>query len=393
MRVLQLIKTSVGATWALRQMRELVRLGVEVHAAMPADGPLVPAYRDAGVTVHPGQYSLPVRQPHAWRGLFGSFRELVAAVEPDIIHSHFVGTTLTMRLALGRRHPTPRVFQVPGPLHLEHPLFRNGEIGTAGPSDSWIGSCRWTCDRYRRSGISDDRIFLSYYGSDLDEIRQRAPGRLRAELGLDATSPIIGMVAFMYAPKRYLGQTRGLKGHEDLIDAIEIVRRTRPGVRGVFVGGAWVGARAYERDVRDYGARTLGDHAHFLGNRTGVAELYADFDVVAHPSHSENVGGAAESQLLAVPTVASDVGGFPDLVIPGKTGWLVPSKRPDLLAGALMEALDDPAHAGALAAAGQKLARELFDIRRTARDITAIYETILAPSPVAVSPARMNPGE
>lgn len=380
MRVLQVIKTSVGATWALRQMRELANLGVDVHATMPADGPLVSRYRDAGVTVHPGQYSLPMRQPQLWRVLFNEFRQLVAAVDPDIIHSHFVGTTLTMRLALGKRHETPRLFQVPGPLHLEHPVFRNGEIRTAGPPDSWIGSCRWTCDRYRRSGISRDRIFLSYYGSDLDEIHRREPGRLRAELRLDVASKIVGMVAFMYAPKRYLGQARGLKGHEDLIDAMEIVRRKRPDVHAVFVGGAWGGATGYERKVREYGISRLGNHAHFLGSRSDVPDLYADFDVVAHPSHSENVGGAAESQLLGVPTVATDVGGFPDLVIPDETGWLVPPMCPDRLAGALMAALDNPVQAHGFASAGQALARDLFDVKRTAADVYAIYERVLASS-------------
>ena len=42
MKVLHLVKTSRGASWALRQMRELKRLGVDVHVALPPGGPLVP---------------------------------------------------------------------------------------------------------------------------------------------------------------------------------------------------------------------------------------------------------------------------------------------------------------------------------------------------------------
>lgn len=378
MRVLQLVKTSVGATWALRQMRELVRLGVDVHAAMPIDGPLVERYREVGVTVHSGQFSLPMRHPHRWRALFGDFRELVASVQPDVVHSHFVGTTLTMRLALGRNHPVPRVFQVPGPLHLEHPVFRAGELTTAGRSDSWIGSCLWTCDRYRKSGVPDERVFLSYYGTDLDEISPQAPGKLRAELGLSPSTRIIGMVAFMYPPKRYLGQTRGLKGHEDLVDALAILRSRGLDLFGVFVGGAWQGANSYERRVHDYARHKLGDHVSFLGTRSDIPSLYADFDVVAHPSHSENVGGAAESQLLAVPTIATAVGGFPDLVIPGQTGWLVPPRDPIQLADALVDVLSDPAHAREVARQGQRLARDLFDVRRTSKHLLDIYEAVVS---------------
>jgi hypothetical protein len=70
---------------------------------------------------------------------FAQLRALVEEVQPDIIHSYYVGTTLTVRLALGRRHAIPRVFPVPGPLHLEHPFFHRAEIATADPHDTRAG--------------------------------------------------------------------------------------------------------------------------------------------------------------------------------------------------------------------------------------------------------------
>ena len=376
MKVLHLVKTSVGATWALRQMRALVTLGVEVHVALPP-GPLVPAYQAAGIVVHPLQVDLPVYKPWTWSGMFAKLRRLVAEVEPAIIHSHFVGTTLTMRMALGKSHPVPRVFQVPGPLHLEHPLFRQAELQTAGPSDYWVGSCRWTCTRYCQSGVGAERVFLSYYGIDLDTFTSHEPGALRSKLGVDVDTKLVGMVAYMYAPKRYLGQRRGLKGHEDLIDAMVICLRSEPNLRCVFIGGAWGNATSYERQVRKYAEQRLGTYAVFLGTRADVSYLYPDLDVVVHPSHSENVGGAAESLLLAVPNIATNVGGFPDVVRPGETGWLVPAKQPDQLAPAILDALHDPARARAQAAQGQAHVRALFDVRETARQIHIIYETIM----------------
>src|SRR6266508_2536216 len=143
MKILHLLKTSVGATWALRQIRELVKFGLEVHVVLPPGGPMVGKYTEMGVSEHLMQTDFPIRSPWQFPSLSAKFTRLVDTVQPDIIHSHFVGTTLTMRLALGRNHHIPRVFQVPGPLHLEHPLFRAVEIGTAGPADSWIGSCEW----------------------------------------------------------------------------------------------------------------------------------------------------------------------------------------------------------------------------------------------------------
>ena len=83
MRVLHLLKTSEGGTWAFRQMRELVKSGVEVHVAMPLNGKLVDAYKEAGIIVHSWECSL--------GGVVSScskLREIVKRVAPDIIHSH-----------------------------------------------------------------------------------------------------------------------------------------------------------------------------------------------------------------------------------------------------------------------------------------------------------------
>ena len=380
MRVLHLLKTAVGARWALCQTRELVKLGVDVHVALP-EGPLVDAYRSAGVSVHLAQLDLPVSRPWAFPRVAGDLRRLVDRVRPDIIHSHFVGTTLTMRLALGRRHATPRVFQVPGPLHLEHTPYRQLDLFSAGRQDYWIGSCRWTRDRYGRAGVEPGRRFLSYYGTDVEHMQATGvPGALRAELSLRPATKVVGMVAYMYAPKRWLGQWRGVKGHEDLIDAVALCVSRGLDVVCVMAGGAWNGAIAYERQVRAYGRRKLGDRAIFLGTRGDVARIYPDIDVAVHPSLSENVGGAAESLLMGRPTIATHVGGVPDVISHGETGWLVPPRDPARLATAIADALASPEGARRMAAAGQARARQLLDVRENAREIRQIYEAILSSS-------------
>jgi len=378
MRVLHLLKTAHGAAWALRQIRELVALGVDIHVALPEGGPMVGKYTAAGATEHLLQSDLPLRNPHKFGQVASALKQLVDRVRPDIIHSHFVGTTVMARLALGNRFPIPRVFQVPGPLHLEHPVFRSAEIASAGRQDYWIGSCKWTSDRYRASGIEAERVFLSYYGTDTNVYVPKEPGKIRNELGISADRKIVGLVAYMYAPKRYLMQRRGLKGHEDLIDAIEICLRTRSNIHCVIVGGPWGNAHWYEKQIRDYARETCGGHVTFLGTRTDVPEIYADLDVVVHPSHSENVGGAVESCLLRVPTIATRVGGFPDLIKDGSTGWLVRPKDPADLARSILDALDRPDEAIQRAIAGQQRALHMFDVKQTGAEVREIYQKIQA---------------
>ena len=376
MRVLHLVKTAVGGNWAQRQIRQLVRLGVEVHVAMPP-GPLVSAYRDAGVTVHLVNFDFPSSAPWRLKALSRQLRSLVRELRPALIHSHFVGTTLTMRMALGRNDEVPRVFQVPGPLHLEHPPFRMLDVHSAGEADYWIGTCQWTCRAYRNAGVADDRVFLSYYGVDLERAGQHRV-KARSRFPSPSREKVVGLVAYMYAPKRYLGQRRGLKGHEDLIDALQICRRELPELRGVFVGGAWNDARRYEKRVIKYGKERDRVRNVFLGSRQDIPALYATFDVAVCPSHSENVGAAVEAFLSGVPVVASDVGGLPDVVKDGRTGWLVPSRNPPALAEAILDALRHEDKANEFARNGEALAREYFDVQKTAAQVLTIYRQILS---------------
>ena len=343
MKILHLVKTNTGARWALQQITVLQQLGVDVVVALPsATAGLAPEYRKAGATVVGADLDFTASDPRQLGRALRVCRALVDGVQPDLIHSHFVSTTLVARLALGRAHPTPRVFQVAGPLHLEHRLFAALDRLSAGPADFWIGSCRWTCARYRQLGVPAPRVFLSYYGTRPKHLQGAPRGTLRREFGLDRRAALVGVVAHIYAPKRYLGQQRGLKGHEDFLDAIHRAAPEHPALHGMVVGGPWGDAAAYATRLR---ARAEGLPVTFTGARSDIAAVYADLQVAVHPSLSENCGGAVESLAAGVPTIATNVGGLPDVVIDGDTGWLVPPHAPAHLAAVLLDVLRHPLEA------------------------------------------------
>lgn len=377
MRVLHLLKTAVGASWALRQTSELVELGVDVHLALP-DGPMVKKYREAGVKVHIFNPSISIRHPFSNFEQVKKLRALVADVCPDLIHSHFVATTLLMRLAL-RKSPIPRIFHVPGPLHLEHALFRRIELFMANKQDYWLASCLWTRNKYAQCGISPEKVGLAYYGVNADDFvfDNSTNNELRNVLGLSQTDFLIGMVAYFYGPKAYLGQTRGLKGHEDLIDAMAIVNRQYPNVKCVFVGGPWGNSQKYFEQVKAYAASKSGNSCIFLGQRNDVPQLYPQFDLAVHPSHSENVGGAVESMYAQVSTLTSDVGGFPDLVTDGVTGYIAPAKSPIELAEKIIEAIKDPEERHKRIAKGLEKVTQVMNVEHNARQVHDFYIEVL----------------
>lgn len=378
MKVLQVVKTNRGATWAFNQAKHLKDLGVEVITVMPSDTEGKAAeYKDNGMAVIAGDWSIPITRPWKFFAVRKQIRETIKAVQPDILHLHFVTNVLMCRLAL-RRDKTPRLFQVPGPLHLESGLTSLAERCTATSADHWAGACKKTCAIYRDKGIDPARVDLAYYGVPHEEASQGAPKKLlHTEYAIPDDAVIVAMVSYFYKPKKYLGQKRGLKGHEDFIDAMKTVVQKHPHVVPVIIGNAWDGAEAYEEQVKRYAKEALGDKVIFTGYRGDVYDIYPEIDLVVHPSHSENLGGAAESLMLAVPTISSDVGGFPDIVIPGETGCLAKAKDPADLADKILWAVEHPDEMKGMAKKGQEIVNDLLDLDTTARAVFDIYQKIL----------------
>lgn len=379
MKVLHIVKTAVGANWAYQQVRVLCSLGIEIVVALPSETEgLAPLYRKAGAGVVRADLDFPARRPWLLPVRLQGYRELVRRVQPDLIHTHHVGTMLAVRLALGKKSAIPRVYEVAGPFHLEHKLLAGLDVQTAGPQDRWIATCKWTQRKYHELGIAPNRVFLSYSGIDIRLFHETRAGLLRQELGISNRTPLVGMVCYIYAPKRLLGRVRGVKGHEDFFAALRLVHQARPEISGVIIGGAWGNAEWYEKRLRRLGAEICDGFLTFLGTRTNVPALYPDLDLAVVPSNSENVGGAVEPLLSGVPVVATNVGGLPDLVVQNQTGWLVSPRNPRELAQSILEALANPDEARRRALAGQKLARSLFDVETTGREVAAIYKKIMS---------------
>ncbi len=380
MRVLHIVKTSDGADWAAAQAAELVKLGVEVHVALPRDrGRAVQKWVDSGAILHIAPTDLPVRRPWLLPGTLRRLRELVSSVRPDLIHSHFFGSTVILRLALGRGHTVPRLFQVPGPLHLEHRFWRTVELLSAGPCDSWIASSRCILGHYRAGGVSEKRLYLSYYGIPTGACQTEKTGLLRKRYRIADNIKIVGNANFMYPPKWYLGQRIGLKAHEDVIDALGLVIKQRSDVLGVLIGGTTPGSAWYERRLRER-ARAAGGNRILMTGYLPVEEIrqmWPDFDVAVHVPISENCGGVGEPMLAGVPTIAGRVGGLPEVIIDGLTGTLVSIRQPQDLARVILQVLSSPCHYLELAKNAMKLARRMAADERLGKEVCSIYSHVL----------------
>lgn len=385
MKVLHIVKTSDGAFWAVRQVAELLKKGVEVHVALPKDsGAAIQAWQKTGATLHYVDCSLPMRAPWIMWRLSKKIQYLIEEINPDLIHSHSVTTTIMLRLALGRRYDIPRVFQVPGPLHLEKRNTRLFEILTAGKYDYWIASSQYTYQLYLCAGIPSAKLFLSYYSTELSHFNHQRTGYLRKKLNIPAHAFVVGNINLIYPPKKYLGHKVGLKCHEDVIEALSIAQKINENIWGVLIGGTFSGSPQYEKELRklaeEKGKGKILMPGKFSAEDVGLS--WPDFDCAVHVPLSENCGGVVEPLLCGVPTIAGQVGGLPEVVLHDRTGITVPIRRPELLANAILDIVNNQQKHHAMAERGRHHAAKLFDPVRCTDEIFAIYHHIFNAQPL-----------
>ena len=122
----------------------------------------------------------------------------------------------------------------------------------------------------------------------------------------------------------------------------------------------------------------LADAVRYVGVVDDVVPLLKAADVLLLPSETESFGLVAlEAMASGVPVVASDVGGLPEVVEHGVTGFLAPVGDVDAMAGFCLKLLADCAGAKTYAQAARKRAVEKFDYRTIVPQYERIYEQVL----------------
>ena len=170
------------------------------------------------------------------------------------------------------------------------------------------------------------------------------------------------------------------KGLTYALQAIEILKKTRPDIALIFI----VIGEGAERVTLERLIETLEltGHVFLVGHKQNAAELLSGFDIFMLPSISEALGYVLlEAGAAGLPVVATRVGGIPEIIEDGVSGILVAPRSPEAIAAAITVLINDPAKAPAYGAALKKKVGEQFSLERMLAKTESVYtEQWISPS-------------
>ena len=340
MHILHLLKTSEGGAWALEFIQELshrYKKEITFSVVIPSGGRHFIKYKEVCFKVYEFDFNLDFTLFRQGQLL----RKIVNEDKPDLIHSWFAPTTLYARLFL-RDFKIPRLFEVVGPLHLEFVLYRLFDIFSAQQNDYWKATSLYTYNLYLKYGIKEEKLFFNYIAGNLQEsidIANNYPTvNLRNKYNIPENIKIIGTASYMYPPKKF--RKHGVKNHEMLLQVFKQLLKKRSDVV-LIIGGTTIGPnKSYELKLKKIARSISEDKIIFTGWVNNLSRLITEYDAFVFLSLSENLGGVYESLLYQVPTVASNRGGIPELVIDGETGYTLDLKSIDDIIDRIERILD-----------------------------------------------------
>lgn len=116
-------------------------------------------------------------------------------------------------------------------------------------------------------------------------------------------------------------------------------------------------------------------HIRFLGQQTSLVELLSLTDIFLLPSQSESFGlSALEAMSCGVPVVATNIGGIPEVVIHGETGYVAELGDISRMAKYVVELIENPKKWNVFSKNARKLAEEKFNIKKIVDEYVSLYE-------------------
>lgn len=228
----------------------------------------------------------------------------------------------------------------------------------------FVTPSRWLADKVRESSLGGRfKVQVIPYGLDTEIFRPTDRITARRTLGLEADATYILFAAY-YSSDSY-------KGFPVLLKSLPELQGIR-GLTGLAVGTG----KAHNPERPAIPMRALG----FVKDERQMSLVYSAADLFILPSFQDNFPNTAlEALACGTPVIGSHVGGIPEIVRDGQTGFTVPPGDSHALAKMIRQVLEDNSLRSALSAECRRVAVEEYSLPVQARRYEELYRE-LAPA-------------
>jgi len=310
--------------------------------------------------------------PRDVKALWKLYR-LMRREQPHIVHTHTARAGFLGRLAA-------RLAGVPIIVHTYHGhvlhgywgaaktrLMRRLEQALARITDQLITVSEQVKRELVMHGVAPpEKIAVIPLGFDLEPLLSCHihRGQFRHELGLKDRDQLVGIVGRLFP----------IKNHRLFLDAAAILAERKPCAHFVIVGDGALRPRL-EHYTRELG---IADRVTFTGWRRDLPRIYVDLDVLVVSSDNEGTPvSVIEAMAAGCPVVATHVGGLPDVISDGETGYLVPPRDPVRLATTVASLLQNREIARHMTQQAKDMVQKRFTAQRLIADVEHLYEDLL----------------
>lgn len=200
-------------------------------------------------------------------------------------------------------------------------------------------------------------VTKDYHKDELDQ-------KFREELGVDSSSLLIGNI----------GRLSEEKGQDVFLHAAQKLSKRHQNLHFALIG---IGPQ--EERLRAL-ADELGiqNKVSFCGYRSDMLSVYNSLDLVIQSSYTEGMPNVIlEALLMAIPVVATDVGGTAEIVDHMKSGVLIKPGVLDELIWAIEDFISKPEEYKIMSITGQSYVKNNFNHTARVSRITEIYENLM----------------
>jgi glycosyltransferase involved in cell wall biosynthesis len=234
-------------------------------------------------------------------------------------------------------------------------------------TDAYVGNSQTVADSLRARGLPAAKIVVIPNGVALPaQVSASARVRIRAELGSDDGTPLVGMVARL---------DPDYKDHRTFLEALGRLRREGRPLRGAVIGDGPGRADLEERA----GALGIADDVRFTGFRADAADLIGSLDISILLTFAEGFSNVVlESMAAGSALVVTSIAPNLEAVEHGRQALVVPVGDVERTAAAIARLLDDPDLRRRLGAAARQHAAEHFSLEAQAEQTMGLYAKLLA---------------